>query len=209
MPTLPSGDLEKWNPNQTGPTLPSLTSTSSGFRKLAHRILYRIIASHPEVERFAAVKEFCLPRNASLEVMFTYSKRLARDRGNARKTLNGCFRSPEVSRWWLYLRQPQTKVIFIFRDPAAWLWAAFNFWFIDGFDAPPSPGQTGQGRTSTARQSCFMKALCLVQKRAWGQFWTTSGIWVWWTHGNGLPCWDEITCFLSKVKTCPQQIPRD
>ena len=170
MPTLPSGDLEKWKPQ------PNWTNTSFadinivGFPKAGTSHLYRIIASHPEVERFAAVKEFCLPRNASLEVMFTYSKRLARDRGNRKKTLNGCFRSPEVSRWWLYLRQPQTKVIFIFRDPAAWLWAAFNFWFIDGFDAPPSPRPDWAGPNQHRTSELFHEGIVSGSKTGLGQF---------------------------------------
>lgn len=71
MPTLPSGDLEKWKPQPNWTNNSFADINIVGFPKAGTSHLYRIIASHPEVERFAAVKEFCLPRNASLEVMFT------------------------------------------------------------------------------------------------------------------------------------------
>lgn len=72
----------------------------AGFPKTGTSHLYQIIASHPEVERFGPAKEFCVPRNASLEDMFNFCARIAR--GRRKTTLNGCFRSPEVINWWLY-----------------------------------------------------------------------------------------------------------
>ena len=168
MPSLPSGHLGEWKPEPSWVNNSFADINIVGFPKAGTSHLYRIIASHPEVEHFGPVKEFCMPENASLEVMFNFCKRVAGDR--RKKTVNGCFRQAEVSRWWLYLRQPRTKVIFIFRDPAAWLWAAFNFWFIQGFDAPPSPQPNWAGSNQYRTSELFHEGIVSGSRTSLGLF---------------------------------------
>ena len=168
MPSLPSGDFGKWEPEPNWVNNSFADINIVGLRKAGTSHLYRIIASHPEVERFAVRKELCMPKNASLEVMFNFCKRFVRD--HRKKTVNGCFRSDEVSRWWFYLRQPRTKVIFIFRDPAAWLWAAFNFWFIEGFDAPPSPQPNWAGSNQYRTAEMFHEGIVSGSRTGLGLF---------------------------------------
>ena len=205
-PRCPVDTSANGSPNQTGSTIPSLINIV-GFPKAGTSHLYRIIASHPEVEHFGPVKEFCMPKNASLEVMFNFCKRVAGDR--RKKTVNGCFRQAEVSRWWLYLRQPRTKVIFIFRDPAAWLWAAFNFWFIQDFDAPASPQPNWAGSNQYRASELFHEGIVSGSRTSLGLFLNEFRYQSVVNPRQWIAMLGRIACFLSKVKTCPQQIPRD
>ena len=61
-------------------------------------------------------------------------------------------------------------MIFIFRDPAAWLWAAFNFWFIDGFDAPPSPRPDWAGSNQYRTSELFHEGIVSGSRTGLGQF---------------------------------------
>jgi uncharacterized protein YkuJ len=59
-------------------------------------------------------------------------KRNPKNKGQQRqrqRTVNGCLYPEEVLMQYLYLGQPTNrKFIVVYRDPADWLWAAWNFW---------------------------------------------------------------------------------
>jgi hypothetical protein len=55
-------------------------------------------------------------------------------------TVNGCLWPFDVELSYHYIRPTNKKYLFLFRDPADWLWAVFNFWQQEMLDTTYKPG---------------------------------------------------------------------
>ena len=64
-----------------------------------------------------------------------HRRRQSKSANDKRLTVNGCIYYEDVELSWYYLRPPPSKkYFFLFRDPADWLWASFNFWQDSALD---------------------------------------------------------------------------
>ena len=73
-------------------------------------------------------------------------KRVSHSPATNKTTVNGCIYYPDVELSWFYVRPPASKkYFFLFRDPADWLWASYNFWQDAVYD-PGSFDKEYEGR---------------------------------------------------------------
>jgi hypothetical protein len=148
-----------------------------GLGKAGTTYLYRLLESHPNVTSFARKKESCLPKesvgiDSNVEAILTGNDTVAikktrheiqkamftahswvynvqRNKSANVQTVNGCLNFEIVESSILYLGSKARRFFFLFRDPADWLWASYNFWKQPGIDAL---GSTRQGAISVPRQ---------------------------------------------------------
>jgi hypothetical protein len=130
-----------------------------GLPKAGTSHLYQILSGHDELRPFHRSKEWCFhdlnKKLKSIEMSneaankTSYEKRLLNtlegvnrikegwpSRGN--RTVNGCLDLDSVLKQRDYLSRVKDKFVLLLRDPADWLWAAYNFWhFQEHEDAEP------------------------------------------------------------------------
>ena len=118
----------------------------AGYPKTGTSQLYRILAGHSRIASSTAVKEFCYgSENNLLAHLYEYRKQLYLHRlklnDSSKLTVNGCLLgsiNAEVN--YMYIPQRGEKFIVMYRDPADWLWAAWNFWYDGSMDNPDKFG---------------------------------------------------------------------
>lgn len=131
-----------------------------GFPKAGTSQLFKLLVSHPDAEPVFKRKEFCMdhghfldytaPQNfgkpAALRALrknlFGYHKYMLKKRSEnpseSSKLVNACLQPREVEYHHFYTPIPESsKFIVIFRDPADWLWASWNFWVDKNLDNRP------------------------------------------------------------------------
>jgi len=119
----------------------------AGYPKTGTSQLYRILAGHSRIASANVVKEFCYRgpednvQNNLLARLYEYRKQLYLHRlelnDTSKLTVNGCLLgsiNAEVN--YVYIPQRGEKFIVMYRDPADWLWAAWNFWYDRSMDNP-------------------------------------------------------------------------
>jgi hypothetical protein len=129
-----------------------------GLPKAGTSQLYQILVTHPQIRAFHAHGEFCFNLNkvpqtgndSTLETKLHLANShegwegLNDNTEQGAMTVNKCMNVI----WYLmqrnYLIKPpanrKQKIILLLRDPADWLWAAWNFW-IQPYDALPGHAQ--------------------------------------------------------------------
>jgi hypothetical protein len=85
-----------------------------------------------------------------------------------RKTVNACYWINDIEISWHYLRPQDKQAIFLFRDPADWLWSAFNFWRIEEID-PEEYGWTEAGENYRSPEF-FHELVASGAKTKWGVY---------------------------------------
>jgi hypothetical protein len=85
-----------------------------------------------------------------------------------RKTVNACYWINDIEISWHYLRPQGKKAIFLIRDPADWLWSAFNFWKIKEMD-PEEYGWTKSGENYRSPE-LFHELVASGTKTKWGVY---------------------------------------
>jgi hypothetical protein len=85
-----------------------------------------------------------------------------------RKTVNACYWINDIEISHHYLRPQGKKAIFLFRDPADWLWSAFNFWRIQEID-PEEYGWTESGENYRSPEF-FHELVASGAKTKWGMY---------------------------------------
>ena len=130
-----------------------------GFAKAGTSHLYRLLAGHAYIEPAAiGNKEFCvvnirverdaqtqesrivfLNDNELIPNLHQYRTELHTTRQSMPSTtklvVNGCIGgSDQVELNYRYIPPTSSKFIVMFRDPANWVWAAWNFWSNSRFD---------------------------------------------------------------------------
>jgi hypothetical protein len=84
-----------------------------------------------------------------------------------RQTVNACYWINDIEISYHYLRPQGKKAIFLFRDPADWLWSAFNFWRIHEID----PEEYGWTESEEYRSPEFFHELVASGgKTKWGVY---------------------------------------
>jgi len=133
-------------------TLPDINIV--GIPKAGTSHLYEILSTHPNARPFKeSRKEYCIYGMAcsesahtsrAKEILFNWNEeqwqRQSAD-GDQRKTVNGCLCFEHTGFLWTYIRPPPSgnkKTIYLFRDPADLIWASWNFWVDEHWDAIPS-----------------------------------------------------------------------
>jgi hypothetical protein len=129
-----------------------------GLPKAGTSHLYQLLVSHPSLVPFHRVrKEFCLPfkdrpgvvspENLA-QVLYEMNMKIKEwpSPSMKKRTVNGCIAWDKnyPQRQYLYGNDPTStkkiqeaggdKHILLLRDPADWLWSAYNFWHFAGFD---------------------------------------------------------------------------
>ena len=120
-----------------------------GWPKSGTSQLYRILTTRPDTRKFHPTnKEFC--SSSDQQDLFQWHKQVyknnnkrynsgngsSRSSSSSSKSINGCIGMDNVLLRHSYLRLTgeQQKIILLFRDPADWMWATFNFWTDKHFD---------------------------------------------------------------------------
>jgi hypothetical protein len=85
-----------------------------------------------------------------------------------RKTVNACYWINDIEISYHYLQPQGKKAIFLFRDPADWLWSAFNFWRIHEID-PEEYGWTESGENYRSPEF-FHELVASGAKTKWGMY---------------------------------------
>jgi hypothetical protein len=85
-----------------------------------------------------------------------------------RKTVNACYWINDIEISYQYLRPQGKKSIFLFRDPADWLWSAFNFWRMTDID-PKEFGWTKQGEEYRSPE-LFHELVASGKQSKWGLY---------------------------------------
>jgi hypothetical protein len=85
-----------------------------------------------------------------------------------RKTINGCYWINDIEISYHYLRPQRKKAIFLFRDPADWLWSAFNFWRMKEID-PKEHGWTNVGDEYRSPE-LFHELVASGKQSKWGLY---------------------------------------
>ena len=127
----------------------------SGLPKAGTSHLYSILTHRPDTVKFHNRKEYCPPRGATDEELYNWhdaifnenKKRLedlrattATDTDTPLLSVNGCINLQSNIRRHRYLweggdgHSGKTKYVVLFRDPADWVWAGYNFWTDSSFD---------------------------------------------------------------------------
>ena len=136
----------------------------AGNPKTGTSHLYRLLLGHSRIEAAQDKKEFCVrdfipvvandlcnSDSVSSEVEMTERNALLRFRdllsrrrsflNESQLTLNGCLLgSVEVELNFRFNPPRNEKFIILFRDPADWVWALFNYWAISEWDTHFVPG---------------------------------------------------------------------
>ena len=99
-----------------------------------------------------------------------YDKFFSGDIKSDKITVNACYWINDIEISWHYLRPPGKKSIFLFRDPADWLWSVFNFWKIHEID-PEEYGWVNAGGSVEYRSPEFFHELVASgNKTKWGVY---------------------------------------
>jgi Sulfotransferase domain len=134
----------------------------AGMPKAGTSQLYDILISHNRTRAFHRGKEFCFvskdrlesidgwdavagvalhknkpPTKTELEVQHTMHsafKRQEQINDDFSLTVNACIYLSLLSMAYEYLRPVNSRYIMILRDPADWLWSAYNFWTVGDAD---------------------------------------------------------------------------
>jgi hypothetical protein len=85
-----------------------------------------------------------------------------------RKTINGCYWINDIEISYHYLRPQDKKAIFLFRDPADWIWSAFNFWRMKEID-PKEHGWTNIGDEYRSPE-LFHELVASGKQSKWGLY---------------------------------------
>eukprot|EP00934_Nitzschia_sp_Nitz4_P006606 Nitzschia sp. Nitz4//scaffold22_size323478//62989//64377//NITZ4_000509-RA/size323478-processed-gene-0.389-mRNA-1//1//CDS//3329542941//6596//frame0 len=135
----------------------------AGFPKAGTSHLYKLLLSHENTAPVFSRKEFCMnhygfldytqPRHAEnpqtmnelQKALFRYHKQLLNLRTDPTLTsqprdlfINACLQTKELEYHLAYAPIPTTaKFFLLFRDPADWLWASWNFWIDKNLDVNP------------------------------------------------------------------------
>jgi len=109
-----------------------------GYPKTGTSHMYRILEGHARIASANMYKEFCYCcpdeiQRKSFARIHAYRKQLYIRRlelnDTSKLTVNGCiYGSPNVEVNYRYIPPRGEKFIVLYRDPADWLWAAWNFW---------------------------------------------------------------------------------
>jgi len=117
-----------------------------GAPKAGTSQLYRILAGHRDAQAWhEKMKEHCFSRRLRLKSMKPnqirdkllqfHQSELQRHINTTAKTVNGCHWFDDIELSWRYVQPSNARYIYIMRDPAEWLWAAWNFWQQQGMDS--------------------------------------------------------------------------
>jgi hypothetical protein len=85
-----------------------------------------------------------------------------------KKIVNACYWINDIEISYHYLRPQGKKSIFLFCDPADWLWSAFNFWRIHEID-PEEYGWTESGENYRSPEF-FHELVASGEKTKWGLY---------------------------------------
>ena len=128
-----------------------------GFPKAGTSQLYKLLSSHPNTEPVFKRKEYCvdhnhfldytMPHNQDNETLYhlqkklwVYHKHVLHKRTIAppsQMLVNACLQTVELDYHLAYAALPESsKFMLLFRDPADWLWASWNFWIDKNMDQP-------------------------------------------------------------------------
>lgn len=115
-----------------------------GAAKAGTSQLYRILAGHADVQPWHRDKEHCFSRGLDLatlspedlrfELLRFHRTEYRKHTNVTKQTVNGCIWFHDITLTWQYLQPRQAKYLYLFRDPAEWLWAVWNFWQQDSMD---------------------------------------------------------------------------
>lgn len=134
-----------------------------GFPKAGTSQLYKLLVSHSQTDSVFKRKEFCMDHNHFLDYtlpqhadddnalrdlrkkLFQYHKQIlkrrtivAKDQSPRPFLVNACLQPQEVEYHMAYTPMPEaSKFFLLFRDPADWLWASWNFWVDKNLDHRP------------------------------------------------------------------------
>jgi len=130
-----------------------------GFPKAGTSQLYKLLVEHPEIGPVYSRKEFCINHKHFLDYtqhpdqvqdlvpqLQKYQNQVARKRQKEQNKLlvNACLQPIELDYHFAYMMlqkppspPPRPKFIVLFRDPADWLWASWNYWVDAKLDAHP------------------------------------------------------------------------
>jgi hypothetical protein len=130
-----------------------------GFPKAGTSQLFNLLVSHPQAEPVFKRKEYCIDHGHFLDYtlpqhlnnpnvlrdlrkkLFGYHSYMLRKRSEGRtpQFVNACLQPREVEYHLSYTALPEaSKFILLFRDPADWLWASWNFWIDKNLDDRPA-----------------------------------------------------------------------
>jgi hypothetical protein len=154
--------------------------------------LHKILSTHHGARQFGYRKEECMSagpyrrifegwddepidrttlsreqRMVQRQLYNYYNKFFSGDIDKSNKlTVNACYWINDVEISWHYLRPQGKKSVFLFRDPADWLWSAFNFWRMEDIDP------LGYGWVSTGVEyrsaELFHELVASGTKTKWG-----------------------------------------
>jgi Sulfotransferase domain len=129
-----------------------------GFPKAGTSQLFNLLVSHPQAEPVFKRKEFCMDHGHFLDYtlpqqlnnpnalrnlrknLFGYHNYMLQKRSepfhkSQQQFVNACLQPREMEYHLFYTPIPETsKFILLFRDPADWLWASWNFWIDKNLD---------------------------------------------------------------------------
>lgn len=134
-----------------------------GFPKAGTSHLYKLLVSNSGTQPVFKRKEFCIDHNFFLdytlprylenpstlkelhEKLFRYHKQLLKKRTERVEgpsgyplLVNVCLQPEELDYHAAYAPMPpSSKFLLLFRDPADWLWASWNFWIDKNLDNHP------------------------------------------------------------------------
>ena len=119
----------------------------AGLPKAGTSQLYKILSQRPDIRGFQRSKETCfenaIPKgyetSSKEEQLYVwhenvYNKRTKSGVHASMKTVNGCIKSSDVILRYQYIKPINPRIIVLLRDPADWLWAAWNFWIVPELD---------------------------------------------------------------------------
>jgi hypothetical protein len=87
---------------------------------------------------------------------------------SVKMSVNACYWINDIEITWHYLRPQAKKSIFLFRDPAEWLWSAFNFWRMADID-PKEYGWVDAG-VQYRTPELFHELVASGNKTKWGLY---------------------------------------
>lgn len=126
-----------------------------GIAKAGTSQLYKILSTHPDAVPFSKQKESCVlanrvwnegkNKNAVQGKLFDYFNEvhsLNEESLNSSKiTVDACIETEAaIIRAQYFQPENHPKYIILLRDPADWLWAAWNFWAQPNIDKDAGPG---------------------------------------------------------------------
>ena len=85
-------------------------------------------------------------------------------------TVNACYWINDIEISWHYLRPQGKKSIFLFRDPADWLFSAFNFWRIHEIDPEEYGWVNEEGTVEYRSPEFFHELVASGNKTKWGVY---------------------------------------